>query len=179
MAAVLADTSRREEFRGRGLVGVSEELESAQDEARRLVGGAMDIRLAPDETSLAGVDRLIARQAAALRTSATSLRALGNERDARILELRAEGLEAGQPVISNDPLLEAYTVTLFELGAMLDEVPRNMEQLDIVLRVLAETHAVVHEWVMTDATISGAVVGELLESNAELLGLGSGQGGSP
>lgn len=164
----------REKFQRHGLIALSEEIEATQDSALRMVRLVASERPEGEETGAAALERIALGQAQNLRTSAEALRQSGLETEAVELERRAAEIEADAGTLFRDPINQAYFEALLELGASQAEIPQNLAQLKALVRVLQQTHAVVHDWVMTDVSVSGEEVAGLLEKHAATLGLGGG-----
>lgn len=176
----LEDDEWQEKFKKQGLIALSKEIEEAQDIARILVNQVSRITLKRDEVAAVKLDELLSKQVKMLRVSAEALRQNKQEREARELEEKAVELEEHAPPLVQDPMIGAYLKAILELGAMKAEVPQNLENLETLVKMLRKTHAVIDEWIMTDVTVSGAQVGQLVVRHAKELGLDTttGRGGA-
>jgi hypothetical protein len=173
LSVKLEDPEWRERFRNRGLIDLSREIEDTQDTARALVDVVSAIRLRRGETAALRLNELLSRQAKALRKSAEILRQSNQERAAEELETRAAALEKNTRALTEDKRIAVYLEAIIELGAMKAEVPQNLKNLETLVKMLRETHAIIDEWVMTDVIVSGAQVGQLLVEHARDFGLDS------
>jgi hypothetical protein len=160
-------------FRHTGLIALSEEIEAARKAAQQMIRETDTLTLREEETGADGLARLAKAQAAALRATAEQLKSQEQTEAAEELFARADRLEARPQEAIPDDRLRAYLESYIELGAMKREAPRNLRQLVTLVTVLQETHAVVHEWVMTDVKISGAAVAALLTKHAATLDPGA------
>jgi hypothetical protein len=159
---------RGEQFKSKGLIELSRDIEKEQTRARKLVEEVSKLRLAAEQDAQTAVKDLVSRQPAALRKSAQALEAT-SPGEAEKLRERADALDAGV-TLSEDKISQAYFKSLVELSAIESEVPQNMQRFRDVIAMLRETHAVVHGWVMTDVTVSGKELGALVEKHAKEFG---------
>lgn len=170
---------RESEFAARGLISLADTLAQTEEEYRKLAELVASVTLKRDERPEGGVQRVLDAQVAAARTFAERLRPL-NPAAAEELEKRARELEEKRNLdFLDDAKIDAYVVALLDLGAAADEAGTNLRQLDALVRVLQETHSVIHEWIMTDVKVSGEQLANLFQKHAGTLGLTLGEGGSP
>jgi hypothetical protein len=162
---------RDSEFASRGLISLAEELAQTEEEYRKLTELVASVTLRREDRPEGGVERALEAQAAAARTTAEQLRGL-NPAAAEELENRARELEERRNLdFLEDARIGAYIDALLELGAAASEAGANLRQLDALIRVLQETHSVIHAWIMTDVSVSGEQLADLFEEHAEALGL--------
>jgi hypothetical protein len=168
---------RESEFASRGLISLADELAQTEEAYRKLAELIGSVTLDRDQRAEGGVARVLELQAAAARSTADALRALDPAAAAE-LETRALELEEQRNLdFLEDARIIAYIDALLELGAAADEAAANLRELDALVRVLQETHSVIHGWIMTDVTVSGERLAGLFEEHAETLGLTPGGGG--
>ena len=154
-------------FRERGLIDLSIEIEEAQDAARRFVALLSGASVGPDERGEEVVQRIRTSQVANARTSALALRETGMTAAAESMEKKAEELEQA----GRDELLNSYAIAYLELGAIPGEVTSNLEDLRTIVKILQQSHAAIHNWIMTDVTVSGEELAGVVMDHADQLGL--------
>lgn len=158
---------RDSEFAARGLISLADELKQTEEEYGSLAALFDTLTVRPDESAEDGIQRVLDARVEAARSAADRMRRLGNLAVAEELEERA-----GQLAEENeDAKLVAYFETLVLLGATAREAGDNLRELDTLVRVLQETHSVIHEWIMTDVKVSGEQLAGLFEEHAGTLGL--------
>lgn len=176
--AIVADAVVRtvnklaEQERSGNLIAISRQIKAERDAYRRLVNLIMNEPIqAGDSTASIVVDRVLKRQASALRVSATILESEGKAAEALRLQARAEQL--GELAIEQkDDML-----ALVELGMTKNVVRQGLQELDNYLAFLNIIQAQVHEWVSTDVKVRGNEVARLIETHQHLLGSNDRQGG--
>ena len=162
---------RDSEFAARGLISLADELAQTEEEYGKLAELVASVTLKRDERPEGGVRRVLDVQVAAARTFAERLRPL-SPAAAEELENRARELEEKKNLdFLEDPKIDAYVDALLELGAAAEEAGANLRQLDVLVRVLQETHSVIHGWIMTDVKVSGEQLANLFQEHAGTLGL--------
>jgi hypothetical protein len=152
----------QEKFASTGLIALSEEFERRTQAAMEMVKVARQLTPSKEQSAVEQLRGLAENQAAAMRTSGDVLRQQGQEAAAKQLEALAQGLSQTGSIFVEDLIAQSYLVALVELNGVSAEVPRNLEQLRNVLKALRQTHATVHASLMTDATVSGKNLADLL-----------------
>lgn len=176
--AIVADAVVRtvnklaEQERSGNLIAISRQIKAERDAYRRLVDLIMNEPIqAGDSTAIIVVDRVLKRQASALRVAATILESEGKAADA--VKLQATAAQLGELEIGQkDDML-----ALVELGMTKNVVRQGLRDLDNYLAFLNIIQAQLHEWVSTDVKVRGNEVARLIATHQHLLGSNDRQGG--
>jgi len=156
----------RNQFREKGMITLSEEIESTQESARNYVQKLMRYELdqAAMEAGIKEVNKII------IADAVEGLMLLKGKMAEEKFQAEMEKLEA-QKTMAPDPIIESYGQQIIEWRALKKEIPGNLKNLENVIKALKTTHQVVDGWIQTDVNFSGEEVGNLMVKHAETLGL--------
>lgn len=158
-SAVVAKVGTLAEQEAEGdLIAISNAIKGERDAYRSLVDQLMAVEPEPGDSAAAVVERFLAGQAAALRTSADELARLGAGEAAAELRQRALELESGDGVDQFGDM-----VSLVTLAQTKRAVREGVGDLQAYVELLQLIHATAHEWITTDVSIDGADVAGLIE----------------
>ena len=165
----------QKEFKKRGMIALSEEIESTQEAARRYVRRLLDTNL--EDKSVSDVlSELNQENKSALLALADMLESNKPAKARRVREY-ANSLDMRNEIIE-DSMVRSYAAQILEWGALKKEIPENLGNLQQVVAALKTTHTTVDNWIQTDVKVSGQQIAEMVETHAKFLGL-EGQGGNP
>lgn len=155
------------------LVALSEKIETTQAATRALVDHVGDL-LVKDGADVNGViDAFLKDQASALRRVADRLQAR-EPKAAEALRERAKQIE--QTGAAAPAVRRADLEVILRLTATKTAFAAGLQTLERHIAALRAIHAVVNEWIMTDVTVSGKDVADLVSTHAGTLRLGAPKG---
>lgn len=160
-------TLKQQEIDG-DLIEISKAISHERETYRRIVAEVLAVKPKPNETDEDAVIQILApKRVAALRASADALEELGLTESAGELKRKADELDARPSSLEKD---QQFTdlVVLVTLAGTQQDVKTGLKDLEDYIQFLRLIHSGVNEWIVTDVTVKGTDVANLISQVEKL-----------
>ena len=160
-------TLKQQEIDG-DLIEISKAISHERETYRRIVAEVLAVKPKPNETDEDAVIQILApKRVAALRASADALEELGLTESAGELKRKADELDARPSSLEKD---QQFTdlVVLVTLAGTQQDVKTGLKDLEDYIQFLRLIHSGVNEWIVTDVTVKGTDVANLISKVEKL-----------
>lgn len=160
-------TLKQQEIDG-DLIEISKAISHERETYRRIVAEVLAVKPKPNETDEDAVIQILApKRVAALRASADALEELGLTESAGELKRKADELDTRPSSLERDRQFSDLVV-LVTLAGTQQDVKTALKDLEDYIQFLRLIHSGVNEWIVTDVTVKGTDVANLISKVEKL-----------
>ena len=160
-------TLKQQEIDG-DLIEISKAISHERETYRRIVAEVLAVKPKPNETDEDAVIQILApKRVAALRETAVALEESGLTESADELKRKADELDARPSSLEKDQQFTDLVVLVTLAGAQQD-VKTGLKDLEDYIQFLRLIHSGVNEWIVTDVTVKGTDVANLISQVEKL-----------